>query len=63
MCRGAASIGGLPVIKLGLRRTRKFRRGMARVSANREGDDDEWCPMPATGESKSAGIEIETGLG
>ena len=63
MCRGAASIGGLPVVKLGLRRTRKFRRGMMRVSANREGDDDEWCPMPAAGVSRSAGIDVEAGPG
>lgn len=60
MCRGAASIGGLPVVKLGLRRTRKFRRGMMRVSANREGDD-EWCPMPAAGLSRLAGIDVEAG--
>ena len=61
MCRGAASIGGMPVIKLGVRRTRRFRRGMVRLPANREDDDDDWCPMPATVSSKSAGIDVYAG--
>ena len=53
----------MPVIKLGVRRTRRFRRGMLRLPSSREGDDDDWCPMPATGVSMSAGTAVDAGPG
>ena len=57
MCRGAASVGGQPVIVLGVRRTRRFRRGLMKLpTGGQDGDDDDCCQVPATFLFKSAGL-------
>ena len=57
MCRGAASVGGQPVIVLGVRRTRRFRRGLMKLpTGGQDGDDDDCCQVPATLSFESAGV-------
>ena len=50
-------MGGMPVIKLGVRRTRRFRRGMMKPPAGDQDGDDDWCQTPATGFFRSAGVQ------
>lgn len=58
MCRGAASIAGQPVIVLGVRRTRRFRRGLMKLSTGGQDGDEDCCQMPAL---ESAGVHNGAG--
>lgn len=61
MCRGAASVGGQPVIVLGARRTRRFRRGLMKLSTGGQDSDEDCCQVPATLSLEPAGVHIGAG--